>query len=269
MLTISNKNFYEIKNIIAEIADKAAKVVMQNINSPIEIKADNTPVTKADKESDKIINKELIKAFPNIPILSEERTPPKNAFGNDLHWIIDPLDGTKSFIEGDKDFCVCIALALNTKPILGCIAHPPSGAIWAGGSKIGSYKKNSGGDAFEKIRCRDVPAEGPTIAISKHHIGPKLEKWLSSVNFFNKMKVGSAIKFTLIAEGKADIFPRTSPTYEWDSAAGEAIIQGSGGYVTQMNDKNMVYGREDKKNPNFIAFGKKNWKKFIKENDCG
>ena len=75
MLSITNKNLYEIKSIIAEIADKAAKVIMQNINSPIEIKADNTPVTKADKESDKLINKELLKAFPNIPILSEERKP--------------------------------------------------------------------------------------------------------------------------------------------------------------------------------------------------
>ena len=268
MSSISNKSLYEMKNIIAEIADKAAKVIMQNINSPIEIKADNTPVTKADKESDKIINKELLNAFPNIPILSEERIPPQNNFGNNLHWIIDPLDGTKSFIEGDKDFCVCIALALNTRPILGCIAHPPSGTTWAGGSNISSYKKQNNMN-FTKISCRDIPLEGPTISISKHHTGPKLEKWLSAIDFFKKEKVGSAIKFTLIAEGKADIFPRTSPTYEWDSAAGEAIIQGSGGFVTQMNNKNMIYGREDKKNPNFIAFGRSNWIKFIKENSSG
>ena len=122
---------------------------------------------------------------------------------------------------------------------------------------------------FTKISCRDIPLEGPTISISKHHIGPKLEKWLSSIDFFKKESVGSAIKFTLIAEGKADIFPRTSPTYEWDSAAGEAIIQGSGGFVTQMNNKNMIYGREDKKNPNFIAFGRSNWIKFLKENSSG
>jgi 3'(2'), 5'-bisphosphate nucleotidase len=266
MSPITNKSLYEIKRIIAQIADKAAKVIMQNINSPIEIKEDNTPVTEADKKSDKLINKELLKAFPNIPILSEERTPQNNAFGKNLHWIIDPLDGTKSFIEGDQDFCVCIALVLNTRPILGCIAHPPSKILWAGGREIGAYKKNNKDD-FEKINCRDVPEEGPTIAISKHHIGPKLEKWLSSINFINKLKVGSAIKFTLIAEGKADIFPRTSPTYEWDSAAGEAIIQGSGGQVTQMNGENMIYGREDKKNPNFIAFGRPNWEKFIKGNN--
>ena len=113
MLSISNNTLYEIKNIIAEIAEKAARTIMENTNSPIEVKHDNTPVTKADIESDKIINKELLNAFPNIPILSEERIAIKNAFGNDLHWIIDPLDGTKSFIEGDTDFCVCIALACN------------------------------------------------------------------------------------------------------------------------------------------------------------
>ena len=268
MFPTSNRNLYEIRNIIAEIANKAAKVIMQNINSPIEIKADNTPVTKADKESDKIISKELLNAFPNIPILSEERPAPQNAFGNNLHWIIDPLDGTKSFIEGDEDFCVCISLALNTRPIIGCIAHPPSGTIWAGGNKIGSYKKNENTN-FSKITCRDIPIEGPTVSISKHHIGPKLEKWLSSLVFFEKKKLGSAIKFTLIAEGKADIFPRTSPTYEWDSAAGEAIVQGSGGFVKQMNNKDMIYGRDDKKNPNFIAFGRPNWTSFLKENSSG
>jgi 3'(2'), 5'-bisphosphate nucleotidase len=268
MLSISNNNLYEMKNIITDIADKAAKVVMQNTNSPIEVKHDSTPVTKADIESDKIINIELLTAFPNIPILSEERTAKKNAFGNDLHWIIDPLDGTKSFIEGDTDFCVCIALAFNKKPILGCIAHPPSELIWAGGKKIKSYIKNKNNN-FMNISCRDIPVEGPIISISKHHIGPKLEKWLSSIKYCKKQKVGSALKFTQIAEGKADVFPRTSPTYEWDSAAGQALIEGAGGYVTQMNNKDMIYGRKNKMNPNFIAFGRPNWVNFLKENISG
>ena len=114
---------------------------MKNINSPIEIKQDNTPVTKADIESDKIINALLNKYFPNIPIVSEEREFPKNSFGNNLHWIIDPLDGTKSFIEGSEDFCVCIALTFNKKPILGCIAHPPTEKLWLGGARIDSVMK--------------------------------------------------------------------------------------------------------------------------------
>ena len=104
------------------------------------------------------------------------------------------------------------------------------------------------------------------ISISKHHIGPKLEGWLSSIIYNKKQKIGSALKFTQIAEGKADVFPRTSPTYEWDSAAGQALIEGAGGYVTQMNNKDMIYGREDKMNPNFIAFGRSNWISFLKEN---
>ena len=96
MSTLSNKNLIEMKNIIAEISLQASGIIMQNINSPIEIKKDNSPVTRADKESDKLINKLLYKHFPNIPIVSEEREYPKNSFGNNLHWIVDPLDGTKS-----------------------------------------------------------------------------------------------------------------------------------------------------------------------------
>ena len=138
MSTLSNQSLLEIKNIIAEISLQAAKVIMQNKNSTIKIKEDDTPVTIADEESDKLINNLLLKNFPNIPIVSEEREYPKNAIGNNLHWIIDPLDGTKSFIEGNEDFCVCIALALNQKPIIGCIAHPPSEKIWVGGINIGS-----------------------------------------------------------------------------------------------------------------------------------
>lgn len=265
MLPITNNTLYEIKNIVAEIADKASRVIMKNINSPIKIKPDNTPVTKADLESDRIINELLLKAFPNIPILSEESTSIKKVYGDDLHWIIDPLDGTKSFIEGDEDFCVCIALAHNRKPILGCIAHPPSGIKWVGGKRIKSYIKNKS-KVFKNINCRNIPIDGPIVSISRHHIGPKLEKWLSSITYKEKQKIGSALKFTQVAEGKADIFPRTSPTYEWDSAAGQAIIEGAGGNVTQMNNEAMVYGRKSKMNPNFIAFGRANWVDFLKEN---
>jgi 3'(2'), 5'-bisphosphate nucleotidase len=263
MPTLSNKSLIEMRNIIAEISLQASNTIMQNINSPIEIKKDNTPVTKADKESDKLINKLLYSYYPNIPIVSEEREYPKNSFGDNLHWIIDPLDGTKSFIEGHEDFCVCIALSLNKKPILGCIAHPPSEKIWIGGARIGSCVKEQDSN-YKDINCRNIPKDGPTIAISRHHAGPILRDWLSSIIYVKEKRVGSALKFSLIAEGKADIFPRTTSTYEWDSAAGQAIIEGAGGKVTQMNNNEMVYGRQDKKNPNFIAFGKSNWVKFLK-----
>jgi len=265
MPTLTNQNLIEIKNIIAQISLHASKIIIRYKNSPVKIKEDNTPVTKADEESDKIINKLLINNFPNIPIVSEERAYPLNTIGNNLHWIIDPLDGTKSFIEGNEDFCVCIALVFNRKPVLGCIAHPPSKKVWVGGKKIGSFINNNNNNNYQNINCRNIPNEGPTIAISRHHTGPKLKEWLSSLKYIHKKRIGSALKFSLIAEGKADIFPRTTPTYEWDSAAGQAIIEGAGGKVTQMNYEEMIYGRKDKKNPNFIASGKSDWIKFLKD----
>ena len=263
MLTLTNQSLIEIRNIITSISLQASKVIIKYKHSAVKIKEDNTPVTKADEESDKIINKLLLNNFPDIPIVSEERAYPPNAIGNNLHWIIDPLDGTKSFIEGSEDFCSCIALAINKSPILGCIAHPPSGKVWVGGNSIGSFIKIN--DNYKIINCRNIPNEGPTIAISRHHAGPKLREWLSLLEYKNEKRIGSALKFSLIAEGKADIFPRTTSTYEWDSAAGQAIVEGAGGKVIQMNYDNMIYGRENKKNPNFIAYGKSDWTKFLKD----
>ncbi len=264
MPTLTNQNLLEIKNIITEISLQASKVIIQHKNSPVKIKKDNTPVTKGDEESDKIINKLLLSHFPNIPIVSEEREYPSSSIGNSLHWIIDPLDGTKSFIEGNEDFCVCIALALKRKPLLGCIAHPSSKKVWVGGYKIGSFMKENNNN-YQSIKCRNIPKEGPTIVISRHHAGPKLKEWLSELEYAGEKRIGSALKFSLIAEGKADIFPRTTSTYEWDSAAGQAIVEGAGGKVVQMNYDEMIYGRENKKNPNFIAYGKSDWTKFLKD----
>ena len=263
MNNISKKSLIEIKNILLPIAINACKLIMNNKDSNIEIKKDGTPVTIADKAADNIIHKSLKKHFSNIPILSEERKIPIGCYGNNLHWIIDPLDGTKSFIEGGQDFSTCISLVKNKSPILGCIGHPPSLNCWIGGKKIGTYKKKH--NTIKNIYCREIPFKGPTIAISRHHIGPKLKTWLSNINYFETKEIGSALKFSLLAEGKADIFPRTSPTFEWDSAAGQAIVEGAGGTVMQMNSNQMIYGRKDKKNPNFIAFGKENWSDYLKE----
>jgi len=263
MKNISRKTLINIKNILIPITIGAAKMIMNNKNSKTEIKDDGTPVTIADKKADEFIHNNLKKNFSNIPILSEERKIPANCYGKNLHWIIDPLDGTKSFIEGGEDFSVCISLVINQSPILGCITHPPTLHTWTGGKIIGSekhYKKNK-----KNINCRNIPTSGPIITISKHHVGPKLKEWLSNINYSKTKQLGSALKFCLLAEGKADIFPRTSATFEWDSAAGQAIVEGAGGKVTQMNNNPMIYGRLDKKNPNFIAFGKSNWKNFLKE----
>ena len=262
MVNISSQNLIEIKNILIPIAVNASKLIMENLNAKMEIKNDGTPVTLADKKADEFIYEKLKANFSNIPILSEERKIPTECYGNNLHWIIDPLDGTKSFIEGGDDFCVCISLVFNKLPILGCICHPPSLDLWIGGKLIGSDKYSK--DLSKSINCRKIPLSGPVVAISRHHVGPKLKKWLSKIHHSETKSIGSALKFILIAEGKADLFPRTSETFEWDSAAGQAIVEGAGGQVEQMNKEPMIYGRKDKKNPNFIAYGMKNWTKFLK-----
>ena len=141
MKNISRKTLINIKNILIPITIGAAKMIINNKNSKTEIKDDGTPVTIADKKADEFIHNNLKKNFSNIPILSEERKIPANCYGKNLHWIIDPLDGTKSFIEGGEDFSVCISLVINQSPILGCITHPPTLHTWTGGKIIG-YEKH-------------------------------------------------------------------------------------------------------------------------------
>ena len=264
MPKLTNQNLDKIKDKIIDIALFASNTIMQNLGSTIKIKNDGSPVTTADIKSDQVITEKLSSIFTNFPIVSEEKTAPKNALADKTHWLIDPLDGTKSFIEGSNDFVVCIALINNRSPILGCIAHPPTQKVWIGGKNIGSYVKLPKSN-IRKIYCRDIPVRGPTIATSRHHVGPKLKEWLRKIKYYKTISKGSAIKFTLIAEGKLDLYPRTSPTYEWDSAAGHAIVEGSGGKVLQLNNKKLIYGRSNRMNPNFIAFGRSNWSKFLLE----
>ena len=264
MLELNSKNFNILRKRIINISLEAAEVVMQNIGSKKAIKNDGTPVTLADIKSDHIITKNLNLLSPKIPVFSEEG---KNFTAEENlkpHWLIDPLDGTKSFVEGGDDFVVCIAFIKKQIPLLGCIAHPPSKKVWIGGKEFGSYLKFPG-MKIRKILCRNIPDEGPSIAISRHHIGPKLEAWLKKIKFQKTFKKGSALKFALLAEGKVDLYPRTSATYEWDSAAGQAIVEGSGGKVHQLNGNKLIYGRPNRMNPNFIAYGNSNWVKFLVE----
>ena len=264
MLDLNSENFNLFRDRIINIALLASNTIMKNIDAKIRYKSDGTPVTDADIQSDKIVTNQIELFSPDIPIVSEEKEIPESASGENTHWLVDPLDGTKSFIEGGNDFVVCIALIKKQVPIFGCIAHPPSQKVWIGGKNMGSYIKLPK-LKIKKIFCRDIPAEGPTIATSRHHIGPKLKEWLEKIQYHKTVSKGSAIKFALVAEGKLDIYPRTSPTYEWDSAAGQAIVEGSGGKVLQLNNKKLIYGRSNRLNPNFVAFGRSNWSEFLLE----
>jgi len=243
--------------IIIKIAQEASDISLKYYNSEfnIEIKQDESPVTCADIAVNNYINNELLKYYPNIPVISEENNPVENAkyINNNLFWLVDPIDGTQSFINKDDEFSICIALIENKVPIFGLIAVPVKNEIYFSDFEGKAYKITN----FEKIKISCREKDNDLEAVISTRKTTKLKEYLEEHNIIKAVKVGSAIKFALIAEGKADIYPKIGTTMEWDTAAGQAILEAAGGSVTTFDGARLLYGKEDFKNPNFIALGKK------------
>ena len=243
-------------NIINNIAQKAGSEILKIYNSDsfeVEVKADKSPLTKADKISHVIIESELKKNFPEIPILSEEG---KNiAFDLrknwEYFWLVDPLDGTKEFIKKNGEFTVNIALIKNNLPIAGVIFAPTIDTLYYGTMESGAYKK-TGINSVLSIQVNNIPGEGIISVQSRSHSSEEEEKYLSKFKIKNKISIGSSLKFCMVAEGKAQIYYRSGPTWEWDTAAGHAIVNASGGSVVGVSGP-FIYNKVSLLNGGFIA----------------
>lgn len=247
-------------NIINDIAQKAGREILTIYNSDsfdVEIKEDRSPLTKADKISHEIIESELKKLFPEIPILSEEG---KNISFEvrknwEYFWLVDPLDGTKEFIKKNGEFTVNIALIRNNLPITGVIFAPVLDTLYYGNLEIGAFKKEESG-TVKKIQVDNNPKDGIISVQSRSHSSEEDEKFLSKFKIKNKISIGSSLKFCMVAEGKAQIYYRSGPTWEWDTAAGHAIVSASGGKVTGVGTQ-MYYNKESLLNSGFLVTSEK------------
>lgn len=223
-------------------------------------KKDGSPVTLADQEAEDLIARELNSLYPDIPMVGEESvaagTIPDISKGR--FFLVDPLDGTKEFVSGGGDFTVNIALLENFRPVMGIIFVPTSGRLYYGAS--GKAFRQIKDVAEEAISVRSVPDAGMSVVTSKRHGKP--EKVKEFVDGFAKgQKVAetkaysSSLKFCAIAEGDADLYPRLGPTCEWDTAAGDAILQAAGGRVLTLQGDVLPYGKVEDKflNPEFVA----------------
>jgi len=265
-------------------AGSAILQVYHSSNFKVEEKADSSPLTLADRRSHDVIMKHL-SAF-DIPILSEEgqSVPYEKRKNWDTFWLIDPLDGTKEFIKKNGEFTVNIAMIRGHKPVAGVIFVPDRDILYFASDKIGSYKAdfslisdlvNSQGlvetgrsqidEALTGIinQSAKLPVEDSTdrpfaIAGSRSHSTPELEaiveekrREYGEVEFIS---AGSSLKLCMVAEGRADIYPRTGPTMEWDTAAGQAIVENAGGKVFQYDtEQQLEYNKENLLNPWFVA----------------
>ena len=240
----------------------AAILAVDRKTMKVDGKQDGSPVTEADLAADRIICESLARLAPGIPAVSEERldlaTPPyRNSF-----FLIDPLDGTKEYVAGRNEFTVNLALVTDGSPLLGIIAAPALGLVWRGLVGRGAERLDATGGSgrpAEPIHTRNIPPAGaPWVAAgSRSHGDARTEAFIDGRPGAVRLKLGSAVKFGRLAEGKADIYPRLAPTCEWDIAAGHAIVTAAGGKVTDGNGGSLRFGdgRKDFIVPEFIAWG--------------
>ncbi|HET9717178.1 MAG TPA: 3'(2'),5'-bisphosphate nucleotidase CysQ [Pseudolabrys sp.] len=223
-------------------------------------KDDHSPVTEADRRSEAIILEGLAHLLPEIPVVSEESGPAASFSSTDSFLAVDPLDGTREFIAGRDEFTVNLAVITRGAPVAGIVAAPKVGQIWRGvvGEKAERLPFTQKGPGRpESIRTRPWRSEGPVAVVSRSHLDPASQSFLNTLGPVTRVASGSAIKFCQLAEGKADVYPRLSTTFEWDVAAGHALVTAAGGIVTSPQGSPLVYGRasENFRIPAFIAWG--------------
>lgn len=225
------------------------------------IKDDNSTVTAADEASERIILEALAALAPDIPVVSEElmtrEAPPPLG---DRFFVVDPLDGTREYVAGRDTFAVNLALVANGRPVLGIVASPARNLLWRGIVGQGAQRVRIGNGtsgAAEPIHTRRWPGADAVAAISHSHLDPGTQAFLARLRLTQQRPMGSALKFALLAEGGADVYPRFSRTCEWDVAAGHALVVAAGGAVTAPDGAPLRYGKvaDGFGMPGFIAWG--------------
>lgn len=257
---------------VITVSMKAGEQIMEVYNSDfaVENKEDQSPLTLADKKSHEVIASELSRLFPEIPILSEEgqHLPYEERKDWEYLWIVDPLDGTKEFVKRNGEFTVNIALVHNGYPVLGVIYAPVLNTIYFAKEGVGSFKIEGVGNLSfqheaevlsnaEKLSSVELNEEIAAVA-SRSHMSAETEEYINEVKKkygdVTITSAGSSLKLCLVAEGKADVYPRFAPTMEWDTAAGQAIVEQAGGKVIQTGLKERLsYNKENLLNPWFIV----------------
>jgi len=227
---------------------------------PHDVKADHSPLTQADLASHRTILDRLTAATPDIPVLSEESDPDAVAARKTWRtfWCVDPLDGTKEFIKATTgEFTVNIALVTGDAPVLGVVHVPVQDVTYFAADGL-AWKQTGDADPVA-ISTRALPLETLTVVASRDHAGPEVAAFIGRAEADGRSveatSMGSSLKFCLVAEGVADIYPRTVPTFEWDTAAAQAVVEAAGGGISTRDGKRLRYNKDDLRNPSVFAWG--------------
>jgi 3'(2'),5'-bisphosphate nucleotidase len=254
-----------IAEIFAALAVAAGSEIMRIYarDAHARVKADQSPVCDADLAAEALILKGLAAALPEIPVVSEEAAAAGAKFAETSSFIlVDPLDGTREFLDRNGEFTVNLALIVDALPRAGVVYAPALGEIWIAGAQAFAARVAPGGelpppDRRQRLETRRAPQDGFTALTSRSHADPQSEAYLALLPIKARLAAGSSLKFCRIAEGIADVYPRFGPTMEWDTAAGEAVLRAAGGIVYDEQGQPLRYGKfaEGLKNGSFIAWG--------------
>lgn len=223
-------------------------------------KADASPVTDADEAAEAVIVPVLQRLTPEVPVVAEEAVAAGHcpAVG-ERFWLVDPLDGTKEFVQRNGEFTVNVALVEQGVPVLGVVLAPALGRLFAGVQAEGAFVEEAG--ARRALRCREAPAGGWVVVASRSHgDADAVARFLAGCPVVSTMLKGSSLKLCLLAEGQADLYPRLGPTMEWDIAAGHAVLAAAGGAVVDLAGRPLRYGKPGFRNPHFVAYGATPWR---------
>lgn len=238
------------------IARAAGDAILAIYRQPfaVEYKQDESPLTAADQGAHEVIVQALARLTPDIPVLSEESDAEtmQARLGWSRYWLVDPLDGTKEFVSRNGEFTVNIALIDHGRPVWGLVYAPVLDRLWYGGKGIGAWRVADG--KHEAIQTRPHgDGEAWRVVGSRNHLSQETLDYLAPFGEIELVSMGSSLKFCIIAEGGAELYPRLAPTCEWDTAAAQAVLEGAGGSVTQLDGSSLAYNKPEILNPWFVA----------------
>lgn len=265
---VSDSERERIALLFAAIASDAGVAVMEVYNTDFiaRKKADSSPVSDADERAEEIILGRLEKELPGVPVLAEEQAAEAGLAHRrpgELFILVDPVDGTREFVNKKRDFTVNLGLISRATPVAGCVFAPAHQQMFIGGTSAGMRNNFAPGsavnaDEFTDITTRAYPDNGLTAVVSSSHLSPETTEFLDQIEIAERVSFGSSLKICRIAAGEADIYPRFGPTMEWDTAAGHAVLSAAGGSILTPEGPPLTYGKlaDEFRNGPFIAWGR-------------
>jgi 3'(2'), 5'-bisphosphate nucleotidase len=260
LITLDANDLESLLPLVVALVEKAGAAVMEVYASgefeTVFKNQGDSPLTRADLASNRLLTEGLRAMTPTWPVLSEEskEVPYTERQSWERYWLIDPLDGTKEFINRRDEFTVNVAMIERGEPAMGVVLAPAMEELYYAARGVGAYKRK-GDEPPERIVVGDYRVSGVTLVVSRSHPDARVEELVRKIGPTESLEIGSSLKLCLVAEGRAHLYPRFGPTMEWDIAAAQCVVEEAGGKVTDLSGRRLRYNKPSLENPPFIVCG--------------